>query len=69
MGTQEEMFNQTKEDTMNNRKWLAVGYLQTGEIVYQHTDGDFAKEMDYRYLVEMTDLELKSVLPERRDCE
>ena len=49
-----------------NNKWFAIRYLPTGETVYQHKDGGFAKEMDYSYLVEMTDPELKSVLPERK---
>ena len=50
---------------MNNKKWWAVGYLPTGEAVYQHEAGAFAKYMDYNYLVGMTREELKAVIPER----
>ena len=51
------------------KKNYIIGYLPTGETVYQHEDGDFAKEVDYSYLVEMTEPELKSVIPERRNYE
>ena len=54
---------------MNNEKWWIVGYLPTSEAVYQHADGNYAKYMDYEFLVGMTDRELKSVIPERRDYE
>ena len=54
---------------MKNKKWWIVGYLPTGETVYQHEDGDYAKYMDYQFMVGMTKNELKSVIPERRDYE
>ena len=54
---------------MNNEKWWIVGYLPTQETVWQREDGNFAKEMDYQYLVGMTETELKSVIPERRNYE
>jgi len=58
-----------KENTMNKKKWFIVGYLPTGETVHCNETGDFAKYMDFQYLVGMRRDELKSVLPERRDYE
>ena len=52
---------------MNNEKWFAISYLPTGETVHCNETGDFAKYMDYQFLAEMTEIKLKSVLPERRN--
>ena len=51
---------------MKKEQWHIIGYLPTRDTVYQSSQGEFAKEMDYEFLVGMTDKELRQVLPERR---
>lgn len=52
-----------KEKT--KRKWYVVGYLAGRERVFCSAAGGLAKEVDYEFLVEMTDEELRQILPEK----
>ena len=49
---------------MEKEHWYKIGYLPSGDTVYQSSQGDFAKEMDYEFLVGMTQEELRQVMPE-----
>jgi len=59
--TKIQFYNMHMDDKKN---WYAVGFLPTGETVYVNNKGEFAKEIDYRYLGEITNEELKTVIPD-----
>ena len=51
--------------TKKIKNWWIVGYLPTGETVYCSVEGLLKKEADHGDLVEMTEQELHSILPEK----
>ena len=52
------------------KKYYQVGYLTTGENVFCAEDGEHVKRTNcFNHLVEMTEKEMKSVMPERGEDE
>jgi len=48
------------------KKWFKVGYLPSGEDIFCSEDGEHIKRsLDFDFVVEMSEEEMKSVMPER----
>ena len=45
-------------------KWHAVGFLPSGGTVYVSNKGEWGKEVNHKYLAEMTPEEIAAIIPE-----